>query len=74
MEKQHCYYFVFLETDANGSVAYRSGAVALHEPKFSQPMIVAARKIAGAQPNAIMISLSYLGEMTPEEFGNPPAV
>lgn len=74
MEKQHCYYFVFLESDANGAATYLSGAVALNEPKFSQPMIVAARKIAGAQPGAVMISLSYLGEMTPEEFGNPPTV
>lgn len=34
-------------------------------------MIVAARKIAGAEPNAILHSLSYLGEMTAEEFGKP---
>lgn len=35
--------------------------------------IVAARKIAGAEPNAILSSLSYLGEMTSEEFGKPDA-
>ncbi|AUO22112.1 hypothetical protein C0058_08920 [Pseudomonas sp. NC02] len=52
---------------------YKSGLVGLVESKFPYPMIVAARKIAGAEPNAILSSLSYLGEMTYEEFGKPDA-
>ncbi|MGY2238298.1 hypothetical protein ACW9ID_25090 [Pseudomonas gingeri] len=73
MEKLHYYYFVFLDTTSSDSLQYKSGLVGLKEPKFPYPMIVAARKIAGAEPNAIMSSLSYLGEMTSEEFGKPDA-
>lgn len=73
MEQQHYYSFVFLDTNVPGALQYKSGIVGLNEPKFSYHMIVAARKIAGAEPNAILINLSYLGEMTAEEFGNPRA-
>jgi len=64
----HYYYFAFIDSPEGGEVIRSASHLGLTEPKVSRKMIQAAKKIAGATPDAVMTCCSYLGEMTAEEF------
>jgi hypothetical protein len=65
--KKHWYSLVFQEVLA-GSMKYQSTYLGLDEPKVALHRIQDAKKGAGVAANAVLLSVSFLGEMTEEEF------
>lgn len=67
--KLHHYAFSFTETQPNGE---RTAAVSMGvpNPRVTAAAISKARAGAGMTSGAVLLSVSYLGHMTMEEFKN----
>jgi len=64
----HYYFFAFIDNPSDGGVIHSSAHIGLTHPKVSRKVIQAARDVAGATPDSVMVCCAYLGEMTAEEF------
>ncbi|AJZ97119.1 hypothetical protein [Pseudomonas simiae] len=64
----HYYCFTFIDNSNVGEVIHSSANIGLMYPKVSRKVIQAAKEVAGATPDSVLVCCAYLGEMTTEEF------
>jgi hypothetical protein len=69
--KHHYYLFAFYQVSGNTTV-HNSVAMGLPQARVTQAMINKAMQVIG-MASASLLSVSYLGEMTEEEFSTAPA-
>lgn len=68
MEQLHYYYFVFSETPDGQGQIFTSGTIGLTEPLVSRKVLEAAKLVAGAAPDAVLLNCSYFGHMSSDKF------
>lgn len=68
MEKQHMYAFSFFE-NFMGQGQYASVYCGYPQQGVRLACIAQAKQMANVTPNATLLACSYLGHMTPDEFG-----
>ena len=71
--KQHIYCLTFIDS-STGPVAYASVYGGFDEHKITLSQIAHAKGGAGVTQAATLLSCSYLGHMTQEEFNDTPTV
>lgn len=64
----HFYTFTFMDSRQQGETTHATAFVGIPEPKVTPKVIAAARRTAEVSPTAVLLSVSYLGEMTREEW------
>jgi len=69
MKKLHYYNFTFLEA-TDSKMNFGTVCVGYPENFVSHPQIDDAKKHANIGDNSVMISCSYLGKMTHDQFEN----
>ncbi|WVV48897.1 hypothetical protein THH46_10360 [Pseudomonas sp. NA13] len=69
--KYHYYLFTFYQVTGNATV-HNSVAMGLPQARVTQASINNAQQVLG-MASASLLSVSYLGEMTVEEFTTAPA-
>ena len=67
MKKYYYYSFAFLKTN-NNYTKTASVYIGYNQKSVSKPQIESAKKEAGIDPDAVMVSCCYLGKMTEEEM------
>ena len=67
MKKYYYYSFAFLKINNNYN-KIASIYIGYNQKYVSRPQIESAKKEAGIDPDAVMISCCYLGKMTKEEM------
>lgn len=66
-EQLHWYQFCVMFQIVNGAT-YKGVACGFAEPKITNARMAFARHSLDAPPDALIVSISYLGVMTREEF------
>ena len=69
MEKEHWYSFCFMQTDPiTNTMTFGNGYSGLRYQRVTLQAIETAREYAGVTDGAVLMSVSYLGYMTVDQF------
>jgi hypothetical protein len=69
MTALHYHAFTFISSSLRSPVTtHASVYIGYADTKISLPRIQAAKEAAGVPPDAVLLSVSYLGHMTPSEM------
>lgn len=67
-QKLHWYSFTFTDSPVSGQTRTASIYLGYSEPQINIARIESAKRQAGVDPSAVMLSCCYLGSMTSKEM------
>lgn len=69
----HFYALTFIDSRQQGETTHAHTYVGIAEPKVTRKVIAGARGNANLSAGAVLLSVSYLGEMTEQEWHDSEA-